>query len=202
MRLQKYILEYKFFIVGFFLIGMSIYLVNSRQLDYQCQTEYENFKKTQAGFLIPYTPGKFVREGPLFEQFNRCKEELSPTSCREYLAKLNSFINQWSEVKPHCQEYALKKTPAVVGLFKKNIALLVRIAWYSDANKFSTKIENGWLESSEIRSFCQLTKTIGTYEGVEVLKSLHGFALGVSESKVSTENKKSLLQNYSKLCKN
>ncbi|MFN7454547.1 MAG: hypothetical protein ACK5RO_07785 [Pseudobdellovibrionaceae bacterium] len=135
-------------------LGLGVLLIFFLQKPHSvCDSQYEVFKETQKGSLYPQKVKNSVKQ-PLYPRLvEACKLGNSPGACFELFRFYRKLTRDLGAAPSECLvEFGEKleiKKPIVEG-----IQLMVMLAWGDQTPTPMRK--NGWLEASDLATFCSL----------------------------------------------
>ena len=129
-----------------------------------CQTQIENFKKSQKGWLYK-DPNVKTRKEPLMDiMIKTCKKyNNSPGRCYGLFSKTRKFIRDFRLVSHSCRKEFARLSAVKKKLFAL-YSLMIRLAW-GDKPPLAYQDKLNWFSEADMSFFCLIKKQVLFFYG-------------------------------------
>lgn len=136
-------------------IALGLFVYND-PLKNECEVQAAVFEKRVSGLLISTKLGKRTQFSQIKNYLSaRCKEGNSMGACYEYLEALRVVVRELRAMSDKCQvEYSIKNENFLPQI-SNALQIIALVAW-GDKPPAGLKERLGWLEPSQIQTFCYL----------------------------------------------
>lgn len=158
-------------LVGILLAVSIVFFVYNDPLRDECEVQISIFKQKTKGIISSTKKNKKIQYPQLNYWSERCKEGNSIGSCEDYFEGLRFITNELKEVHDNCQIKYAAEDAQFVKYVQQAIQIMSLVAWGENPPAgLADRI--GWLNESNLKTFCYMKKTLILLAGNEYYLSL------------------------------
>ena len=183
----------KALLVSLIILGGIFYMIFTNPPHRFCDTQVENFKAKQIGYLYP-DPEDFREKQALKEKgekkkemkgrsarlkrsYELCRGEARPGSCYEYFSQLRKLFEDLKLLTPECKQ-EIYREKEIKQAFKEALILMTALAF--DEKAVTGKASRySWLVRRDLNLFCQMK---GEYEDRFGMRAVNALETEVLEN--------------------
>ena len=151
-------------------VALGLFVYNDPLRD-ECGVQGEIFSKNTQEILSISKIGK-KRQFPQITYWrSRCRKGNSVGACEDYFEGLRKVSHELKRVSEHCQPKLLETNTTLVKEIVSGVQIMALAAW-GEKPPAGAADRLGWLNESDIRSFCYLKRVLPTLAGEEAVPSL------------------------------
>ncbi len=157
-------------VISVFVLGIAFIVYTNRPHSI-CDTQLENFKELEKGYLYPLSIKNAGTRAPIYDRaFASCRDgQGSAGACLEYFKILSKMIADLDPIASTCGEFFGEN-----GVIRKSLIegmrTLILIAWGEELPDKEAKV-SGRLDTTELSLFCNLRATWLKYLNKESFES-------------------------------
>ncbi len=145
-------------VVGVLILSLLFFVYNDPLRD-ECEVQNSIFvKKTQGLLTAVKTKSKKIQFPKIEYWKNRCREGNSIGSCNDYFEGWRVVTKELREVNDNCQVKHGAKNEIFTKQITHALQVMALVAW-GDKPPAGMAERLGWMNESQIRTFCYLKKT-------------------------------------------
>lgn len=159
-------------IVGVLTLALAFFVYNDPLKD-ECEVQISNFKKNMQGVLY----GEKIRKKTQFPQIyywkDRCRTGNSIGACEDYFSGLRSLEKELKTVNRTCQiKYVQQEEGKSLLKEVSNAVHIMSLVAWGEKPPGGLSERLGWLNETNVRTFCYLKETLKQFVGDEGLLQL------------------------------
>lgn len=153
-------------IIGVLVLALAFFVYQEPLKD-ECGIQGEKFKKNMTGTLFGFrTQDKKTQYPKINFWSDRCRRGNSIGSCSEYFEGLRVTVRELKNVSEKCQLPLFEANPALRTYLQDAVRIIPLVAWGEVPPKGLSE-RMGWLNESDVRTFCYLKNTYTRLLGEE-----------------------------------
>lgn len=152
-------------VVGVLALSLVLIILNDPLKD-ECEIQASLFERNTKGILTAVKKNKKIQFAQITNLRDRCKDGNSLGACNDYFQALAKITKELKNFNEQCLLKYHAKNESFVSYLRHGLKILALIAW-GDRTPASKADRLGWLTEPEVKTFCQLKKTVVLLLGEE-----------------------------------